>query len=463
MLNNLVLRDLKSFIVRSFLTVNPDMEFIDNWHIDLLTECLEEVAKGNIKRLIINIPPRYLKSVCISVAWPAWLLGLDPTKRIIVASYSQGLSEKHSQDCRLIMNSNWYRQSFPETKIASGKNEKNKFVTTKCGFRFATSIGGTLTGEGADILIVDDPHTPEQAISRAERTKALRWFDQTFYTRLNNKRKGAIVVVMQRLHTNDLTGHLVKKEGWYQVSLPVIARKEEEIRVGDFYYHRKENELLNPHREGEEEIDKLKRGVGSYAFAAQYQQSPIAMEGGIIKYNWVRRYKEAPLDNDEVKIYQSWDFAVKVGEQNDYSVCTTWVVLGQEYFLLDVLRCKQEYSQLKQLVLQMYHKFPGIVAVLVEDKAHGQSLIQELRAEGQVPIVDIMPNNDKETRLILVAHLFEASKVLFPEVASWLVDLEEEFFAFPHSAHDDQVDSITQFLNYINQLRSQSQWRISWL
>ena len=198
-----------SFVVKTFFTVSPGTKYLHNWHIDAIAEKLKQVMDGTITRLIINMPPRYLKSICVSVACPAWLLGKDPSKRIMVASYSQALSNKHSLDCRLLMNSQSYQDLFPWTRIAKGENQKSKFVTTKRGFRFATSTGGTATGEGGDILIVDDPQNPTKINSKSYRKNTIEWFEQTFISRLNNKKTGAIIIVMQRFHEEDLCGHLL--------------------------------------------------------------------------------------------------------------------------------------------------------------------------------------------------------------------------------------------------------------
>ena len=216
-------KDLKSFIYKVFATINPSITLSKTWYIDYIADYLQDIAQNGAKRIIINIPPRYMKSISISVAWPAWLLGLDPTKRIIVASYSGHLSIKHSLDCRAIMQSPWYRQLFPQTIICPDQNKKNKYMTTEFGFRMATSIGGSITGEGGDILIVDDPHNPTHIHSSKMRNKAIDWFEQTFLSRLNDRSKGSVVVVMQRLHMCDLSAHLIAKGGWEVLKLPAIS------------------------------------------------------------------------------------------------------------------------------------------------------------------------------------------------------------------------------------------------
>ncbi len=450
----LIRDNLESFIARTFATVNPGAEYLDNWHIDLIASKLEDVTAGKIKRLIINVPPRYLKSVCVSVAWPAWLLGNNPARRIMVASYSQILSLKHSLDTRLVMESDWYRALFEETRIVGDQNEKFKFVTTERGFRFATSVGGTATGEGGDFLIVDDAHNPLQAASDVQRQAALDWFDQTFMSRLNDKKNGAVVVVMQRLHVNDLTGHLLEKGGWEHLCLPIVS----------------DGKLLHEEREGQAEIEQVKLDLGSYAFAAQYMQNPVAQEGGMVELEWFGRFDlevdfsfnpspqsspQTGRGNNMDKIIQSWDTAIKAGKANDYSVCTTWKEAEDGYYLLDVLQKKMEYPALKKAVIRLADEFEPEV-ILVEDKASGQSLLQDLRRETKLPLIAINPTQDKASRFAAVTALIEAGKVFLPKRASWLGDYEAQMLGFPNSAHDDMVDSTSQFLNWVRNKKKYS-------
>ena len=451
-LTKVLKKDLKSFLIKSFYTLNPNTKYIDNWHIDLILEYLKGVNSGQIKRLIINVPPRSLKSLCISAVWPAWILGQNTAARIIAASYSNALSIKHSQDSRKIISSTWYQKTFPETKLIHGQNEKSKFVTTNGGFRFSTSIGGTLTGEGADILIVDDPHTPIQAMSSVQRNRAIEWFEQTFATRLNDKKRGAIILVMQRLHKDDLTGYLLEKNTWTHLNLPAINEVPRYINFGNISRHLKANELLNPAREGEKEIEVAKQELGSYAFNAQYQQNPIAKSAMYIKYEWIKRYKTCPASET---LYQSWDCAAKIGTNNDYSVCTTWTVINNQYYLINVYRDKLEFPDLRHKVLQMYEKYKP-AAVLVEDKVSGHALIQEINHTSEIPIIKITPSTDKETRFLTISGMFEAGKINFPQNSPWLAQFEDEIMNFPNTKHDDQVDSMTQFLQWSRKKNSHS-------
>lgn len=440
--------NFKSFLLKSFETLYPKTKFQDNWHIELMKWYLFQVEGGGIKRLLINIPPRSLKSTIISVIWPAWLLANDPAKKIIVASYSQALSNKHSVETRLILNSAWFKELYPATHISPGCNQKNKFVTSKQGFRFATSIGGTLTGEGADILIVDDPHTPLQAASDNRRGRALEWYDQTFSTRLNSKSDGAILVIMQRLHNDDLSGHLLAKTNWQHLNLQLVSQSDAQFACGKFQHYRKRGQPLIPLRDGIREIIQTKVDLGSYGFHSQYQQAPASMESGLIKLEWLQYYDPDKLKESGM-VVQSWDCAVKVGLKNDYSVCTTWLMTKNAFYLLHVMRGKYEYSALKSVIVECYNKF-NPSAVLIEDKASGQSIIQDIRKMNSLPITAINPKYSKEMRVISVLNMFESGKVFVPHKANWLDELLHECAAFPNVAHDDQVDSISQFLEWAN-------------
>ena len=436
---------LNYFIERSFYIINQGQKFINNWHIGAISEALNEVYNGNIKRLLINMPPRYLKSVCVSVAFPAWILGKDPTKRIIVASYSEKLAIKHSTDCRLILESSWYKRVFNNTILSRTQNQKYKFSTTQNGYRFATSVGGTLTGEGGDILIIDDPHNPQNVLSEKQRDKVLKWYDNTFSSRLNDKKNGAIIVVMQRLHENDLSGHLLEKGGWVHLNLPAIFEEETIINIGNFNKIIKKGELLFEKREGKEEIERIKKDMGEYVFNCQYQQKPMTENSGIFSKKWLQYYNE---NINFENIYLSFDTAIKAGINNDPSVCTIWGKYKNNYYLIDLYREWLEYPDLKRKSIQLINKWQPR-AILIEDKASGQSLIQDLKKELSYNVIPIKVVKDKITRFASITPIFEAERIFIKDKTNWLFDLEYELLTFPNSQHDDQVDSISQFLNWI--------------
>lgn len=384
-----------------------------------------------------------------SVSWPAWLIGRNPSERILALSYAQKLALKHSTDCRLVIRSPWYRSVFPDVELTDDQDTKEKFVTTKRGQRFAASFGGSAIGEGGNFIVVDDPVNPQQVLSEIERTSANRWFDQNVTTRLDNKKTGVIVVVMQRLHMQDVAGHLIEKGGWTHLNIPAIAETRTVYSFGKVQRVREEGEFLHSEREGREELDRQKIELGSFAFSAQYQQRPTPIEGGIFKGVWFKRY-EKPLTETGTPykhIVQSWDTAIKPDQINDPSCCITWGERVDGWDVLQVIVRRLEYPDLKKSVLSQAEAFQPD-AILIEDKASGQQLIQDLKRETKLPIIGITPTADKVTRASAVSALVEAGKVALPQNASWLTDFETELLTFPNAPHDDQVDAFSQFLNW---------------
>jgi predicted phage terminase large subunit-like protein len=406
---------------------------------------LEARRKGKIKRLLICLPPRHLKSLLASVAFPAWNLGHDPSRRIICASYSIDLAAKLAGDSRAVMESSWYREAFLRLQLANAS--ELELVTTAKGFRLTTSVGGTLTGRGGDVIVIDDPLKAGDAASEPRRTAVNDWFRNTLYSRLDNKAEGVIIVVTQRLHVDDLVGYLLSTgEPWEVVQLPAIAIADERYELTDgTVFVRRAGTALHPEREPLEVLEGIRRTLGSYEFAAQYQQEPIPLEGGMIKAAWLRRYGVTPERQSGDLVTQSWDMASKSGELNDYSVCTTWLRCGQEHYLLDVFRARLDYPDLRRAVVALKQRFMAD-AVLIEDKGSGTQLIQDLRAEGQVRPIPIVPQGDKETRKYTQTPKLEAGLVLLPEQAHWLADFLGEVLAFPRGRHDDQVDAMAQYL-----------------
>jgi hypothetical protein len=231
-----------------------------NWHLEAIAYYLTRVLEGEIKRLIITIPPRSLKSICGSVCFPAFALGHDPTTRIICVSYAESLARKHANDCRAVMRSDMYNRLFPKTRISSAKDTEVEFATTLGGNRLSTSVGGTLTGLGGNLIIVDDPLKPQDAYSELARDSVKQWYSNTLLSRLDDKNNDAIVVIMQRLHTDDLVGHLLEQEGWTQLNLPAIAESEHDVPLGPGHFHvRRPGDLLHPEREPRTVLDELKR------------------------------------------------------------------------------------------------------------------------------------------------------------------------------------------------------------
>jgi predicted phage terminase large subunit-like protein len=446
----LLRQDFVSFAARCFQDLNPQAELAMNWHIEVIAAKLTAVREGKIRRLIINLPPRHLKSLMASIAFPAWCLGHDPSAQILCVSYAQDLADKLARDCRSIMMSPWYRQMFP-TRLAAHRQAVQEFITTRQGYRLATSTGGVLTGRGADIILIDDPLKPEEALSEAQRQTANDWYDHTLYSRLNDKRHGVIVIIMQRLHEDDLVGHVLAQEPWEVLSFPAIAEAEEAHQIetiwGPRCFARRQGEALHPDREPLETLEHIRRTIGEYNFAGQYQQSPAPLGGGLVKAEWFKRYgaNERPESFD--RILQSWDTANKATELSDFSVCTTWGIKGKDFYLLNVLRKRLEYPALKRAVREQQSLFNANV-VLIEDKASGTQLIQELIADGCHRVTRYKPECDKIMRLHAQTAIIENGFVHLPDAAPWLAEYLHEMMIFPKGKHDDQVDSTAQFLDW---------------
>lgn len=454
-LRALLRQDLYFFVQKAFGSVNPGEVFLTNWHLKAICFYLEQVMQGKIKRLRIEVPPRSLKSICTSVAFPAYVLGRDPSAKIITASYSADLAAKHSGDCRAVMQSDWYKELFPQTKLSNTRNQELNYETTCKGYRYATSVGGTLTGRGGNLIIIDDPLKPEEAMSQAKREAVNAWYSRTLLSRLNNKSQDAIVIVQQRLHMDDLPGHVDQLDDWTVLRLPAIAEEDEWIPIGpNERYHRKAGEALHPKREPLEILEQVKRGLGSAVFSAQYQQCPVPADGAVIKWDWFRRYDRTPSTHN-LAIYQSWDTASKPEEHCDFSVCTTWGVYGNDYYLLHVFRKRMDFPELKRAVIDLGRHWQP-TAIIIEDKGSGIGLIQQLRAEnhGIIRPTAFTPREDKVTRLHAQSAQIEAGHVWLPREGEWLEDLRIELSSFPNGKHDDQADSISQFLSWYAERQS---------
>ncbi|HEX4159985.1 MAG TPA: phage terminase large subunit [Rhizomicrobium sp.] len=446
-------RDFLAFSHRAFRELNGATPWLGNWHLEMMAARLDAVRRGEVKRLAIALPPRHLKSHMASIALPAFLLGHDPTRQIICASYSQDLADKLSRDCRALMGAGFYRDLF-DTELAPDKQAVAEFATTGGGFRLATSVGGVLTGRGADLIIIDDPLKAEEAWSDARRGAVNEWFDTSLLSRLNDKTQGAIIVVMQRLHEDDLIGHVITKGGWELLAFPAIAEESASYTVETPYgaqrFAREAGDVLHPARESEATLARLRAQMGQAAFLAQYQQAPCPREGVMVKTKWFPRYAPHELPgNFEARVI-SCDTANKASELSDYTVFTVWGVKDRHLWLLSVLRRRMEYYELKRVLKEEIARHRANV-VLIEDRASGTQLIQELGWENVRGIKPCQPAGDKQMRLWAQAATMEQGFVHLPKEAPWLDDYLRELTSFPNARHDDQVDSTTQAIAWAAQ------------
>ncbi len=441
--------DFPSFVAKAFAEVSGGDVFQPNWHLEAIGWQLDRIRDGANTRLVVTMPPRYLKSITISVAWVAWMLGHNPQLKFVCVSYSSDLARKHANDCRALMQTGWYRRLFPRTLLQKGRSAEMDFSTTAGGGRLSTSVGGTLTGRGGDIIIIDDPIKPDEALSETTRKAVLSWFSNTLSSRLNDKKRGAIVLVMQRLHEEDLAGHLLEAGGWHHLSLPAIAGTDLEIPVGQNQLHQfAEGSALHPERESVAQLEILRRSMGSANFSAQYQQSPVPLEGLHIKRDWLRYCEAPPVQVPGDRIVQSWDTASKDGVFSDYSVCVTALIRKREVYVLDVYRAKLQFPDLKRRVVELAVKWNARV-LLIEDAASGQQLIQVLRSEAPTSVprpIARKPVGDKVTRFAAQSHRIEAGELILCKPGPWIGEFERELLGFPNLKHDDQVDALTQLL-----------------
>lgn len=455
--------DFHTFIQRCFHQLNPRAELLLNWHLEVIAAKLEACRLGKIRRLVINLPPRHLKSLCASVAFPAWCLGHDSAAQLMCVSYAQDLADKLSRDCRGVMMSDWYKRTF-RTRLSSRKQSVAEFETTSHGYRFATSVGGVLTGRGASLIIIDDALKPEEAISETLRLRVNEWYDNTLYSRLNEKDRDCIILIMQRLHEDDLVGHVLGQEHWEVVSFPAIAERDEEhvieTPLGLQRFTRRVGEILHPERESRETLEQIRKTIGEYNFAGQYQQAPAPLGGGLIKEEWFGEYAPSERPERFDLIVQSWDTANKATELSDYSVCTTWGLKGRQSYLLDVLRRRMEYPELKGAARDRA-RYYNANFVLIEDSASGTQLAQELIREGVRGITRCKPVHDKVMRLHAQTDQIANGSVLLPQHAPWRAEYLHELTTFPNGKYDDQADSTSQALAWISQRRSEPSMLVS--
>ncbi len=437
---------LAPFVERAFYELRPGHPYHPSYHVRAICHQLERVANGECCRLLLLMPPRHGKSHCASVAFPTWVLGRDPKKRIIDISYGTDLAETFAFESRRLMQSDWHRATFTSFAIDSKKASLDNIRTTSGGFRLATSKGGALTGKGADILIIDDPSKAADVASETLRDGLWEWFTGTAITRLDKPKEGAVIVVAQRLHVDDLPGRLIATGEWDVLELPAIETRERRIDLGDdMEWPRAPGDILFPEVVGEEELARIRSEMGSIKFEAQYQQAPVPAAGNIVKTHWFKTIPSQIRRRDYEGVVQSWDVAAVPGESNDYSVCTTWGLIGNYVDLLDVYRAQHDPPQLLKVArkLRVIWK-PDLLAV--ETQGVGHSLKSHLRQDDRRGVRGVSAKLNKVERMLNETFVLEAGHVRLPDKAPWKELFLDEVAAFPNGKYDDQVDSMSQTL-----------------
>jgi predicted phage terminase large subunit-like protein len=410
-----------------------------------IIEQLERIESGAIDRLMIFVPPRHGKSLISSELFPAWYLGKHPDRSVIAASYGSELATDFGRKVRNHMASPVFRAVFPGASISTDSAAAHRFNLMAGGAYYAVGAGGALTGRGADLLLIDDPvKNREDADSATYRRNLHDWYESVAYTRLQPG--GVVVVIQTRWHQDDLAGWLLSEhagESWTVVSLPALAEPDDALG-------REEGAALWPAKFPVPTLNRIREAIGSAAWASLYQQRPVPATGAIFQRAWWRFYTAASLPPKFEQIILSLDTAFKTNSSSDYSVALVLGVGDTGYYVLDVWRDRAEFPRLKAIVNEMAAKWRPD-RLLIEDAASGQSLIQELRQLSRLPVMPIKVGSDKVSRAHAVTPMIESGRVYLPEAAPWLSDFIDELSSFPAAAHDDQVDALSQVLNYVRE------------
>jgi len=441
--------NLTWFVRNVFATVNPGEIYQHAWYIDALTYHLMQLVGGPKRRLIINMPPRHLKSIITSVAYPAWLLGHHPHLKILCVSYSPELATSFSKLTRQVMEAPWYREVFPNTVLSDSDNSQDLITTTHKGCRRAVFVGGVLTGLGGDVILIDDPQKADDVLYPNKRLQSFTSYTQTIASRLNDPTKGVIVLVQQRLHEEDWSGRLLESGLWTHLNLPAIAEQTEVVAIGQDKAHtRSPGDILHPDLWQKSALDEKRLEIGKGPFEAQYQQQPGPGGDGYVIWEQFRRYDDLPAIEPEDKIIQSWDIGVTLDPSSSYSVCSTWLYHNHCFYLMDVQKIKKLYPDLRLFVPQFAnHKKANVV--VIETSGVGLVLWQDLFPQEPLRYLSSNPKAPKEIRLMVMSTFIAAGRVWLPKKASWLDAFRTELLHFPNGTHDDQVDSMTQALRWL--------------
>lgn len=456
--------------------VEPGTDYVHGFHIDAICDHLTAVTSGEIRDLIINVPPGYMKSLLTSVFWPSWVWTFRPSERWLCMSYADTLAIRDSLKCRRVIQSNWYQENWGNVfQLTSDQNVKSRFENDKAGFRLAAGVGGGATGQHGNI-IVDDPIKAEDAYSATIRNTINRWWDETMSTR-GSTTKRSRVIIMQRLHEQDLTGYILAKmkadaeaNQYEYLCLPAEYVPTQRVTSIGWKDPRSEpGELLWPEMVSPLALKILKKDLGSYGTAGQLQQQPAPSEGGILKRHWWRfwiprgmklpsvmtpladntlfEHPQVELPDEFDQMLQSWDMTFKDTKNADFVAGQVWGKVGANRYLLDQVLERMDIVKTIAAVIRMTEKWPKATTKLVEDKANGPAVISMLRNKisGLIPVE---PEGSKESRVHAESPTIESGNVYLPHplIAPWIDELINRAAAFPNAAHDDDIDAMTQAL-----------------
>jgi len=442
------------FLQRAWHLVEPETPFVDGWHLQAICEHLEAAYRGEIRNLVINMPPRHCKSLLCSVFFPVWTWANSPSKNWLCSSYSHGLAVRDSLRSRRIIQSDWFKMRFPNCAIAPDQSQKGRYQNLGGGSRISTTVLGAATGEGGDFILVDDPHKVLDSTSENARRGVADWWNQTMSTRGNDPKTAVRIVVGQRVHFGDLCGVLEEQGGYEHLILPAeYDGRNKSTSIGWSDPRTEQGQLLWEERFDREGIDNLKKVLGSYAASAQLQQLPVPQEGGMIQGGWLQYFNYKPEQFD--RIVQSWDTAFK-GGPGSYVCGQVWGCKDNQFYLIDQERGRWSFSETIHAIERLTGRHPDCDEVLIEDAANGPAIMDTLRSSLH-GIIAVRADGSKQARLSAVSPLFEAGQVWLPKDAPWITDFTSELLQFPYGRNDDQVDAASQALR---RLRKQSNSQI---
>ncbi len=470
-------RSLREFIRQAWQEIEPGRHLLWAWYIDVIADHLEAAYRGEIRKLLINIPPRFAKSLFACVFFCSWVWIKDPTKRFMYASYSQLFSKRDSIRSRKLIQSQWYQRRWGDRfQLSDDQNEKMRFENNKSGFRLATSVGGSSTGDGGDITVIDDAHKPDEVYSETTREGVITWHKETWSSRVNDEKTACKIVIGQRLHKKDLPGYLKDVEGgWDAVILPLEATPKKvyvtKIAPNGYDPRIEEGELLHPARIGPEELPEIKKRTGLLGYGGQYQQDPILSDGNFFKRHWWRFYRpdgkasfgpwprpegclsleQSParaMPSSFDRLLISLDANFKEGTKNSHVVFTVWGASQADKFLLARRRGQIGFTETIEWFRALVKDWP-FSEKIIEDKANGPAIINTLTSE--IPgLIALEPNGSKEARAAAISPQVQAGNIYLPEGEEWLEEYIGELAAFPLGDFDDQVDSTSQAILHLS-------------
>lgn len=461
-------RSFVLFVQNAWKEIDP-APLVWGWHLDALCVCLEAVTNGEVADLLINIPPGHAKSMIASVLWPAWRWVRDPSWQVLAASYEVGLATRDAVKARELMATQWFKAHFVQAprvwQYKQDQDLKQFYANTLGGHRQSLGAGGKATGYRGDCLIVDDPIKAEDAYSEIARETCKRWFSETMESRFNDQLKRSRVIICQRLHEDDLSAHVLKQGGWQHLMLPaefdpkrksVVRRKDGSILWED--PRTVEGEVMFPAKFSAEVLTNLKRAMGSYAYAAQFQQLATPAAGGVVQRAWLTHRwqfpgqvpiaglncKSVPLSFDDIEMFT--DAAFKKTETSDFVAVGVFGRKGPDCYLLDLKWARMGFTETLQAIRDLKSKWRAVTTICVEDKANGSAIIELLKQE-MPGVLPLEPTGSKEARIHAASKFMESGNFFLPASAHWVGDFVEEACSFPNAPHDDALDMTAYALN----------------